>query len=80
MFAICLALFPPSIKFRGYLEGYLWRHVEPSPAFKGVSTEYSFIVPQPSQGRNALTVCMRCVCVCINFSCNCSTVADASTN
>ncbi|XP_064384607.1 rho GTPase-activating protein 39-like isoform X2 [Halichondria panicea] len=39
MFAICLALFPPSIKFRGYLEGYLWRHVEPSPAFKGVPVE-----------------------------------------
>ncbi len=38
MFAISLALFPPSIRFRGYLEGYVWRHVEPSPAFKGVST------------------------------------------
>ena len=37
LIAICLAFFPPSIKFRSYLEGYLWRHVEPLPANKGVS-------------------------------------------
>ena len=30
LFTIALAFFPPSIKFRSYLEGYLWRHVEPS--------------------------------------------------
>ena len=37
MIAICLAFFPPTIKFRSYLEGYLWRHVEPLPQNKGVS-------------------------------------------
>ena len=36
MFAICLAFFPPSFKFRTYLEGYIWRHVDPSPQNKGV--------------------------------------------
>lgn len=39
MIAICLAFFPPSIKFRSYLEGYLWRHVEPLPQNKGVPVE-----------------------------------------
>ena len=38
LFAIALAFFPPTIKFRSYLEGFLWRHVEPSPENKGVYT------------------------------------------
>lgn len=36
LFTISLAFFPPSIKFRSYLEGFLWRHVEPLPENKGV--------------------------------------------
>ena len=39
LFTIGLAFFPPSFKFRSYLEGYLWRHVDPQPENKGVSRE-----------------------------------------
>lgn len=31
LLSIALAFFPPTIKFRSYLEGFLWRHVEPLP-------------------------------------------------
>ena len=37
LFTVCLAMFPPTVKFRSYLEGYLWKHVEPSPENLGVS-------------------------------------------
>ena len=37
LFTIGLAFFPPSMKFRMYLEGYLWRHVEPDSDRHGVS-------------------------------------------
>jgi hypothetical protein len=36
LFTIGLAFFPPSVKFRMYLEGYLWRHVEPETDRMGV--------------------------------------------
>ena len=36
LISIALAFFPPTIKFRSYLEGFIWRHVEPSPQNKGV--------------------------------------------
>lgn len=39
LFTVCLAMFPPTVKFRSYLEGYLWKHVEPSPENLGVPVE-----------------------------------------
>ena len=33
---MALHFFPPSVKFRGYLEGYLWKHVEASTEHKKV--------------------------------------------
>ena len=37
LITVALHFFPPSVKFRGYLEGYLWKHVDPSPEYKKVS-------------------------------------------
>ena len=45
LFTIGLAFFPPSFKFRSYLEGYLWRHVDPQPENKGVSRDECVCVP-----------------------------------
>jgi hypothetical protein len=39
LFSIALAFFPPTIKFRSYMEGFLWRHVEPSPENRGCPVE-----------------------------------------
>ncbi|XP_062504301.1 rho GTPase-activating protein 39-like isoform X2 [Corticium candelabrum] len=37
LFSICLGFFPPSGKFQSYLEGYVYRHLEPETAnVKGV--------------------------------------------
>ena len=30
LLGICLAFFPPSVKFHSYLEGYIYRHLDPS--------------------------------------------------
>lgn len=30
LLGVCLAFFPPSIKFHSYLEGYIYRHLDPS--------------------------------------------------
>ena len=30
LMGICLAFFPPSVKFHSYLEGYIYRHLDPS--------------------------------------------------
>ena len=30
LIGICLAFFPPSSKFHSYLEGYIYRHLDPS--------------------------------------------------
>ena len=30
LIGICLAFFPPSTKFHSYLEGYIYRHLDPS--------------------------------------------------
>ena len=37
LFTICLAFFPPTVKFRSYLEGYLYKHIAPSEEHMGVS-------------------------------------------
>ncbi|XP_019848832.1 PREDICTED: rho GTPase-activating protein 39-like isoform X2 [Amphimedon queenslandica] len=36
LITVALHFFPPSVKFRGYLEGYLWKHVEFSAEHKKV--------------------------------------------
>jgi hypothetical protein len=37
LFSISLGFFPPSNKFHSYLEGYIYRHLEPDTAnYKGV--------------------------------------------
>ena len=38
LFTICLAFFPPTVKFRSYLEGYLYKHIAPSEEHQGVRT------------------------------------------
>lgn len=43
LLTICLSVFPPSIKFQSYLEGYLWRNTEPSELNRGVSFIVSYI-------------------------------------
>ena len=44
LFSICLGFFPPSGKFQSYLEGYVYRHLEPETAnVKGVSRIYDFV-------------------------------------
>ena len=30
LLGVCLAFFPPSVKFHSYLEGYIYRHLDPS--------------------------------------------------
>lgn len=44
LITVALHFFPPSVKFRGYLEGYLWKHVDPSPEYKKVSLSLSIYV------------------------------------
>ncbi|CAI8043664.1 Rho GTPase-activating protein 39 [Geodia barretti] len=39
LFSIALAFYPPTIKFRSYLEGFLWKRVEPLPENKGCPVE-----------------------------------------
>ena len=39
LMAICLVFFPPSIKFHSYLEGFIYRHLDPT-----VDTEHVCIV------------------------------------
>lgn len=39
LLSIALAFFPPTIIFRSYLEGFLWRHVEPLAANRGCPVE-----------------------------------------
>uniref|UniRef100_S4RIL2 Rho GTPase activating protein 39 n=1 Tax=Petromyzon marinus TaxID=7757 RepID=S4RIL2_PETMA len=36
LLAICLAFFPPSPKFHTYLEGYIYRHLDPAHDQKGI--------------------------------------------
>ena len=44
LLSIALAFFPPTIIFRSYLEGFLWRHVEPLAANRGVQLLCSGVV------------------------------------
>ncbi|XP_062935962.1 rho GTPase-activating protein 39 isoform X2 [Cynocephalus volans] len=37
LMAICLAFFPPTPKFHSYLEGYIYRHMDPMNDTKGVA-------------------------------------------
>ena len=37
---MCLSLFPPSNKFHSYLEGYIYRHLEPEMDTAGVSCDF----------------------------------------
>eukprot|EP00731_Ephydatia_muelleri_P012605 Em0006g1499a len=39
LFTICLAFFPPTVKFCSYLEGYLYKHIAPSEFDLGVPVE-----------------------------------------
>ena len=37
LITMCLSIFPPSNKFHSYLEGYIYRHLEPEMDELGVS-------------------------------------------
>lgn len=54
LMAICLAFFPPTPKFHSYLEGYIYRHMDPVNDTKGKRCVWPVAppaeVPQPQGG------------------------------
>lgn len=46
LMAICLAFFPPTPKFHSYLEGYIYRHMDPVNDTKGKSQHVGPSAPQ----------------------------------
>lgn len=54
LMAICLAFFPPTPKFHSYLEGYIYRHMDPVNDTKGKAQHEapaSRLCHQPGEGR-----------------------------
>lgn len=54
LMAICLAFFPPTPRFHSYLEGYIYRHMEPGNDTKGKAPCARFPAPRaplPAPGR-----------------------------
>lgn len=56
LMAICLAFFPPTPKFHSYLEGYIYRHMDPVNDTKGKAQRLALGTPgsAASQGRAEL--------------------------